>query len=58
MKRDEIVDDILTPVYRQMKERQGAGFGTGWSISYHKLAVLFLVFALGAQVDLTLEPRE
>jgi len=58
MERDEIIDDILTPIYKYMKEKDGTGSEAPRSISYHKLAVLFLVFAIGASVDLTLEPCE
>ncbi|RDB22452.1 putative transcriptional regulatory protein C1F7.11c [Hypsizygus marmoreus] len=56
MKRDEIIDDVLMPIYKSMKERQAEGWTGPHTISPHRLAVLFLVFALGALVDLTLEP--
>lgn len=58
IKRDEIIDDIFAPIYKSMKERQATGSMGPHCISPHKLAVLFLVFALGALVDLTLEPCE
>ena len=53
MERDEIIDEILIPIY---KEKDDTDSEAPRSISYHKLAVLFLVFAIGARVDLTLEP--
>ena len=56
LKRDEMVDEILSPVYKAMKDGQTSGSQAFESISPHKLAILFLVFALGALVDLTLEP--
>ena len=58
LERDEIIDDILTPIYKYMKEKDGTDPESPRSISYHKLAVLFMVFAVGASVDLTLEPCE
>jgi hypothetical protein len=56
LKRDEMIDEILSPIYKAVKERQTSGSSAIESISPHKLAVLFLVFTLGALVDLTLEP--
>ena len=56
LKREEMIDEILSPVYKAMKDRQTSGSNAIESISPHKLAVLFLVFTLGALVDLTLEP--
>ena len=56
LKRDEMIDEILSPVYKAMKDKQSSGSHPIESISPHKLAILFLVFALGALVDLTLEP--
>jgi len=56
IKRDELIDDILTPIYRSMKRRSTTESPDPREICPHKLAVLFLVFALGASVDLTLEP--
>lgn len=58
IKRDEIIDDILTPTYKALKERRATGSLGAHNVSSHKLAVLFIVFALGALVDLTLEPCE
>ncbi|KAG6902306.1 hypothetical protein C0995_001916 [Termitomyces sp. Mi166 len=56
MKRDEIIDETLSPIYKSMKERRSTDSPGPHTIFPHKLAVLFLVFALGALVDLTLEP--
>ncbi|KAJ3573873.1 hypothetical protein NP233_g2152 [Leucocoprinus birnbaumii] len=56
IKRDEIINDILAPTYRVLKAKQ-AGDASGLSsVSPHKLAVLYLIFALGTLVDLTLPP--
>jgi hypothetical protein len=56
LKREEVIDDILSPIYKAVKEKQTSGSSAIESISRHKLAVLFFIFALGALVDLTLEP--
>jgi hypothetical protein len=56
LKRDEMIDEILSPIYKYMKDKQTFGSSAIESISPHKLAVLFLVFTLGALLDLTLEP--
>lgn len=58
IKRDEIIDDILTPTYKALKQRQATGSLGSHNVSSHKLGVLFIVFSLGALVDLTLEPCE
>ncbi|PPQ64700.1 hypothetical protein CVT24_008327 [Panaeolus cyanescens] len=51
IKRDEFIDEILSPIYKSLKDRESAAL-----VSPHKLAVMYLVFALGALVDLTLDP--
>ncbi|KAF8639464.1 hypothetical protein AX16_010317, partial [Volvariella volvacea WC 439] len=56
LKRDEIINHVLTPIYKHMKEAPVAGSNSQYAISPHQLAVLFMIFALGALVDLTLEP--
>jgi hypothetical protein len=56
LRREEMIDEILSPVYKAMKHKQTSGSSAIESISPHKLAVLLLVFTLGALVDLTLEP--
>lgn len=55
LKRDEIIDELLSPIYKAQK-RRASGSTTAPDISPHRLAALFLVFAVGALVDLTLEP--
>src|SRR6202050_1988 len=54
LKRDEIIDDILTPIYNAKKEREDRNSEAPKNISAHKIAVLFMIFASGALVDLTL----
>ena len=56
IRRDEIVDDILTPIYKALKERKPTKSILQSTVSVHKLAVLFLVFAIGSLLDMTLEP--
>ena len=58
LKRDEMIDEIMAPVYKAMKDKQISGSNAIESISPHKLAALFLVFSVGAKVDLTLEPSK
>ncbi|KDR83850.1 hypothetical protein GALMADRAFT_1339423 [Galerina marginata CBS 339.88] len=55
IKRDELIDDILSPIYKTVKEKQTIGTFTS-TVTAHKLATMFLIFAAGALVDLTLEP--
>lgn len=55
IKRDEIMEEILGPVYKSLRERQLSGNPISW-FSPHKLSVAFLIFASGALLDLTLEP--
>ncbi|KAK0225961.1 fungal-specific transcription factor domain-containing protein [Armillaria fumosa] len=54
--RSEIVAELLTPIYRYLGDRKQYRQGEPPPLSCHRLAVLFLVFALGALVDLTLPP--
>lgn len=56
LKRDEIIDDILTPIYNVKKARDDVNSEATTHISAHKMAVLFMIFASGALVDLTLPP--
>ncbi|CAK5262741.1 unnamed protein product, partial [Mycena citricolor] len=53
-----IIEDFLTPIYKSSRERRIWTEASDFphAISPHRLAVLFMVFALGALVDLTLEP--
>ncbi|KAJ7499017.1 fungal-specific transcription factor domain-containing protein [Mycena latifolia] len=56
--REEIIDDFLTPIYKSLRERKNWNSEADFphTISPHRIAVLFMLFALGALVDLTLEP--
>ncbi|KAL0582042.1 hypothetical protein V5O48_000100 [Marasmius crinis-equi] len=58
IRREEIVDDVLTPIYRNLNQiQQNPGSDDSYSaISPHKLAVLYIIFSLGALTDLTLDP--
>lgn len=57
LKRDEIVDEILLPIYKSIKEKESQPIAdTTLAVSPHKLGVLFMIFAVGALLDLTLEP--
>ncbi|KAG7098726.1 hypothetical protein E1B28_000639 [Marasmius oreades] len=56
--RDELIDEILTPVYRYVEsfasnEDQDE---EAIPVSPHRLAILYLVFALGSLWDLTIPP--
>ena len=54
LKRDEIIDDILTPIYNAKKEGEDLNYEAAQAINPHKIAVLYMVFASGALMDLTL----
>lgn len=56
IKRDQLVDEVLTPIYKALKEHKLTGIYDTSRISAHHFAVLYLVFAIGATLDLTLEP--
>ncbi|KAI0958195.1 hypothetical protein AcV7_004081 [Taiwanofungus camphoratus] len=61
IKRDELINDILSPIYNSLKSPFRSRTSHHPSISDtgrcpHLLAVLFLVLAAGALVDLTLPP--
>jgi hypothetical protein len=58
VKREEIIEELLTPIYKSRKERQDSGFTAPHSVSPHKFSALMLIFALGALLDLTLTPCE
>lgn len=51
IERDELVNDLLIPVYNRGDPRIQEQDRT---FTAHKLAILFFVFAIGARVDLTL----
>ncbi|KZP23151.1 hypothetical protein FIBSPDRAFT_1043094 [Athelia psychrophila] len=57
-KREHLIEDFLTPIYNAKKEREDPtlNLNARAQISPHKLAVLFLVMAIGANVDFTLPP--
>ncbi|TFK50007.1 hypothetical protein OE88DRAFT_1661491 [Heliocybe sulcata] len=54
--RDEVVNDVMAPVYKMVKDRTHPDFNSGHlsSIDPHVIAVLYFVFAIGALMDLTL----
>ncbi|KAI9062771.1 hypothetical protein FKP32DRAFT_1758891 [Trametes sanguinea] len=60
IKRDELIDDILVPIYSSVKDPTKHSYhkdaGPDEGRCPHLLAVLFFVFALGSLVDLTLPP--
>jgi hypothetical protein len=56
IKRDELINDILSPVYKSLKAQRDSGMDSTPQISPHQLAVLYIVFALGTLTDLTLPP--
>ncbi|KAI0079109.1 hypothetical protein K474DRAFT_1659611 [Panus rudis PR-1116 ss-1] len=58
IKRDELIDEILTPIYRSINDPDKRSYfpsmpGDGERCP-HRLAVLFFILAVGALVDLTL----
>ncbi|KAJ7179223.1 hypothetical protein C8R46DRAFT_1324183, partial [Mycena filopes] len=57
--REEMIDDFLTPIYKSLRDRRNWNSEAEFphTVSPHKIAVLFMLFALGALVDLTLEPH-
>ncbi|KAI0682175.1 hypothetical protein BC835DRAFT_1300198 [Cytidiella melzeri] len=58
IKRDELINEILTPIYRRSTANPGSAYhrkvDADASRCPHLLATLFMVFAVGALVDLTL----
>lgn len=56
IKREDLIEDYLTPIYNAKKEREDPAVTNKPQISPHKLAVMFLVFAIGANADYTLPP--
>lgn len=54
--RQEIIEDLLVPIYNTKKKLDGTRPDEMSLISPPKLAVLFLIFAQGALMDLTLPP--
>lgn len=60
VKRDELIDDILVPIYNCLKDPQKNAYHRDADDEDgrcpHLLAVLYFVFAVGALLDLTLQP--
>lgn len=56
IKRDELINEILSPIYKYASDPSSIEGYRGGVRCPHLLATLFLVFAVGALVDLTLEP--
>ncbi|KAI0820263.1 fungal-specific transcription factor domain-containing protein [Trametes gibbosa] len=60
IKRDELIDDILVPIYNCVKDPQRSAYHRDAADEDgrcpHLLASLFFVFAVGALLDLTLKP--
>lgn len=60
IKRDELIDDILVPIYNCVKDPQRNAYhrsaGEDDGRCPHLLASLFFVLAVGALLDLTLQP--
>ncbi|KAF7979209.1 hypothetical protein HWV62_43150 [Athelia sp. TMB] len=54
VRREDLIEDFLTPIYNAKKESGSSIHDEASQISPHKLAFLFLVFAQGALMDLTL----
>ncbi|KAF7985867.1 hypothetical protein HWV62_43728 [Athelia sp. TMB] len=54
VQRDELIEDILTPVYTAKDELENPLCVALTEVSPHKLSTLYSIFALGALVDLTL----
>ncbi|KAH7916204.1 fungal-specific transcription factor domain-containing protein [Hygrophoropsis aurantiaca] len=57
IRRDELINDILTPIYAAAKARADDSAEPKPEIPPHMLSVLYLVFAHGALMDLTLPPH-
>ena len=56
LRRDQLVDEVLTPIYKALKEHKSPGIYKTGRLSVHHFAALYFVFAIGATLDLTLEP--
>lgn len=54
--REELIDEILAPVYAVAHDRKQDVSEVKREVSSHTLAVLYMVFAHGALTDLTLPP--
>ncbi|EGO01985.1 hypothetical protein SERLA73DRAFT_177669 [Serpula lacrymans var. lacrymans S7.3] len=57
MQRDEVIDDIMIPIYKYAKARkEDIDQENKLTCPPHKLSVLYMIFAQGALMDLTLPP--
>ncbi|KZP04069.1 hypothetical protein FIBSPDRAFT_923431 [Athelia psychrophila] len=54
VQREELIQDILNPVYMAKQERENSDYLVATEISPHKISVLYSIFALGCLVDLTI----
>lgn len=54
--REELIDETLAPIYTFVRDRKNGVLQDKGEVSPHTLAVLYMVFALGALTDLTLPP--
>ena len=54
IKQDELIQDILTPVYMAKERRENAQSTMATHVSPHKLSIMFSVFAMAILKDLTL----
>ncbi|KAF7985878.1 hypothetical protein HWV62_43750 [Athelia sp. TMB] len=54
VKRDELFQDILSPIYAAKDEREYPFSAVATEVSPHKLSVLYSIFAVGAAADLRL----
>lgn len=54
--REELIDEILVPIYAFAQDRKQEILEVKKEISPHALGVLYMVFAHGALTDLTLPP--
>jgi len=58
IRRDQLIHEVLSPIYKAVKGKITNGVYDTSRLSAHQFAVLFFVFAVGALLDLTLEPCE
>ncbi|KIY71236.1 hypothetical protein CYLTODRAFT_140102 [Cylindrobasidium torrendii FP15055 ss-10] len=57
IRREEMITEIVKPVYGHAKDRaDGLTRDARQAVSPHKLAVAYMLFSIGALVDLTIEP--
>ncbi|KAF9534816.1 fungal-specific transcription factor domain-containing protein [Crepidotus variabilis] len=53
--REQMVDEIMSPIYKAVKEHKTTGVYRTEDLSAHQFAVLYLIFGIGALMDLTLD---